>query len=203
MADPAILASGMSLLRSEWDRGVPVKYQMTFELALALAEEGRAGIVPVEPKREPLELDSHRAVSRKSGKAQEPTTKDQIINVRKLRLQLKLQEESRLQAVRETAERAALIAFSRKGGMSRKRDSLSYLIFRLVRVNRGITLQGLLHELKSPRWKCIIISIDGSSDVLHDARMIHYEDYGHRPKTASFTGLKDRLSRAKSKINSR
>jgi hypothetical protein len=67
MADPAILASGMSLLRSEWDRGVPVKYQTTFELALELAAKGRVGTVPV--KRESLGLDSHRAVSRKGGKA--------------------------------------------------------------------------------------------------------------------------------------
>jgi hypothetical protein len=70
MANPAIYASGMSIQRSESERGVPVKHRMTFELAMERGEE----------------------------------------------------EEIRFQPGRETANRAALSAFSRKGGEGAERE---------------------------------------------------------------------------------
>jgi hypothetical protein len=95
-------------------------------------------------------------------------------------------------------------AFSRKGGKAPKRDALQILIQDIVIQKPKITAGQLLYTLKSIRGAGTVTSIEEESDVRGgEPRMIHYVDDSRTPKTASLSGLKDRLSRAKRKIVSR
>jgi hypothetical protein len=93
--------------------------------------------------------------------------------------------------------------FCRKGGRARKGDSLSKLIERLVRVNPKITERQLFWRLNREVGKGVIFSIDAKSSVIAgNVRVITFEDDHGRRKTASVSGLKDRLARAKAKMHS-
>jgi hypothetical protein len=95
-------------------------------------------------------------------------------------------------------------AFSRKGGKAPKRDALQALIQEIVIQKPKITAGQLLYRLKGDWGAGIVTSIEEESDVRGgETRMIHYVDDSRTPKTASRSGLKDRLSRARRKIASR
>jgi hypothetical protein len=62
----------------------------------------------------------------------------------------------------------------------------------------------LFLALKDEPGSGTVASIDNESDVLADApRMIHFAEDNGKLMTAPLSGLKDRLFRAKKKINSR
>jgi hypothetical protein len=93
---------------------------------------------------------------------------------------------------------------SRKAGRAPKGDALSDLIQRLVFLNPKITEKELLRQLEAQVGQDTILSIEAESQSLaNDARRIYFEEEDGRPREASVPGLKDRLSRAKAKINSR
>lgn len=88
--------------------------------------------------------------------------------------------------------------FSRKGGKAPKSDALQDQILRRARRNPRITQEQLKEWLNSEVGEGVISTIDGESDVLAgDTRKIHFTDTDGREKTASLSGLKDRLCRAK------
>jgi hypothetical protein len=104
---------------------------------------------------------------------------------------------------REAADRAALSAFSQKGGKAPRENALHDLIQELALKFPKITVRQLLGQLELQVGQGTIVSIESKSQVLEgDVRKIHYVNEDGKPKTASVTGLKDRLSRAKAKINS-
>jgi hypothetical protein len=91
--------------------------------------------------------------------------------------------------------------FSRKGGKARKSDALQDLICEIARRRPRITAGPLLWELQGAAGAGIVTSLDSELDVLaSEGRKIHYVDYDGRSKTASVSGLKWRLARAKQKI---
>jgi hypothetical protein len=94
---------------------------------------------------------------------------------------------------------------SRMGGRARKSDALQDLILELVGEDLDMTESELLDKLKVEAGAGVVISIDEPSDLLaDDIQYIHFVNDDERPKRASVYGLKDRLSRAKTKIkNSR
>lgn len=98
--------------------------------------------------------------------------------------------------------KTSLTYFARKGGKAPKRNALQEVIDEVVRQNPNITVPQLIQALKGDAGAGVVTSIDEPSDLLLecDTRYIHYIDDDGRPKTASLTGLKDRLSRAKRKI---
>jgi len=85
--------------------------------------------------------------------------------------------------------------FSLKGCRARKPDSLQQLIFQFASHDSDLSERQLLHKLKKQVELGIIYSIDD--------RQIKFIDHNLKLKTAPISGLKDRLSRARSKINSR
>ena len=90
--------------------------------------------------------------------------------------------------------------FSRKGGRARKSDALQDLVAAIVSRRPGITAGQLLWELKGASGAGIIIRVESEADVLADeGAKIHFVDHDERPKTASVSGLKYRLARAKKK----
>jgi hypothetical protein len=96
--------------------------------------------------------------------------------------------------------------FCRKGGKALKGDTLSRLIEDLVRGDPTINEKTLLVELQRQTNidDSIVISIDEEADVLAgDVRKIAFEDRNGNEKSAPISGLKDRLTRARAKINSR
>ena len=94
--------------------------------------------------------------------------------------------------------------FSRKGGSAHRCDALQSLIETIVVENPKITQGQLLRELRRDRAVGIVTSIDEESDTLADeAKEINFVNEDGTPKTASVSGLKDRLSRAKRQIASR
>jgi hypothetical protein len=155
ISDPAIYASAIASMDSEYVRGIPLKNRMTLELALARAEEDKIRFQQAEPER-------------------------------------------------EAAERAALSAFSQKGGKAPRENALNGLIQKLAPKVPKITVRQLLRQLELQVGQGTIVSIESESQVLEgDVRKIHYVDKDGKPKTASVAGLKDRLARVKQKINSR
>jgi hypothetical protein len=102
----------------------------------------------------------------------------------------------------ERSNKKSLANFARKGGKAPKQDALQELIEDTLRQNRNISLAQLIETLDGDAGAGVVTSIDKPSDLLLecDRRYIHYIDNDGRPKTASLTGLKDRLSRAKRKI---
>jgi hypothetical protein len=94
-------------------------------------------------------------------------------------------------------------AFSRKGGSAPRCDALQSLIEEIVRENPKITQGQLLRELKGARGAGTVVP-DEKVDRVPDAeKWIHFVNEDRKPKEASVSGLKDRLSRAKRKIASR
>ena len=96
--------------------------------------------------------------------------------------------------------------FCRKGGKALKGDTLSRLIEDLVRRDPTINKKALLIELQRQTNldDSIVISIDEEADVLAgDVRKIAFEDRNENQKSAPISGLKNRLARARAKINSR
>jgi hypothetical protein len=103
-----------------------------------------------------------------------------------------------------STEQGSLQEFSRKGGRARKGDLLSKLIEALVRANPTMNERTLFLCLKRQIGEGVILSIDTDSSVVAgNVRVITFEDKDGRRKTASVSGLKDRLARTKAKINSR
>jgi hypothetical protein len=93
---------------------------------------------------------------------------------------------------------------SRKAGRAPKGDALSDLIQGLVFSKPKITEKELLTQLELQVGQGTIVSIEAESQPLAgDVRRIHFDSEDGKPKTASVFGLKDRLSRAKARINSR
>jgi hypothetical protein len=94
--------------------------------------------------------------------------------------------------------------FSRKGGKAPKCDALQSLIRRIVHRKPNINNQQLLYRLKKEIGEGTVVSIEGKSEVLADGiRKIHFQDRDGTPKTASLSGLKDRLSRVKKNIRAK
>jgi hypothetical protein len=92
-------------------------------------------------------------------------------------------------------------AFSRKGGRARKSDALQDLIAEIVSRRPAITVGQLLWELEGASGAGIVTRIESQAEVrAGEARRIHFMNYDERPKTASVSGLKYRLLRAKRKI---
>jgi hypothetical protein len=91
--------------------------------------------------------------------------------------------------------------FSRKGGKARKSDALQDLILEIVRGRPAITAGQLLWELEGVSGAGIATRVESQANVLAgEARKIHFINYDERPKTASVSGLKFRLARAKRKM---
>ncbi len=94
--------------------------------------------------------------------------------------------------------------YSRRGGMASKGDALRSLIQVFVRRNPKITERELFRQLKGCAGQGIIDRIDETSDTIADeGRQIHFHDKNGMPKKAALSGVKDRLSRVRAKINSR
>jgi hypothetical protein len=100
---------------------------------------------------------------------------------------------------REAADRAALSAFSQKGGQAPRENALNNLIQELALKTPKIKVGQLLRQLERQVGQGTIVSIDAESQVLAGDRRIHFIDENGKPKTASVTGLKDRLSRLRQK----
>jgi hypothetical protein len=95
-------------------------------------------------------------------------------------------------------------ALARKGGKAPKPNALQNLIEEIVLKEPTITERQLYFALKAELGSGTITSIDKESDVLADEpRMIHFVEDNGKPMTAPLSVLKDRLFRAKKKINSR
>ncbi len=96
------------------------------------------------------------------------------------------------------------VALSRKGGKVSKSDALQTLTEEIVRRKPSITERQLLFTLANGPDSSTVSSIDEESDVRADEpRMIHFQEDNGKRRTAPLCGLKDRLFRAKKKINSR
>jgi len=94
--------------------------------------------------------------------------------------------------------------FSRKGGKARKCDAFNDLIEEIANRRPAITAGQLLWELKGASGAGVVTRVESVADVRADeGRQIHYVDNDGRPKTASVSGLKWRLARAKGKMRMR
>jgi hypothetical protein len=93
----------------------------------------------------------------------------------------------------DRARKRFMSQHARKGGLARKTDVLQELIERIVERNSAITLQALEARLREHQGTEPIEDFsDGTiSFTNHDGRM----------KDAALSGLKDRLSRAKKKLD--
>jgi hypothetical protein len=114
------------------------------------------------------------------------------------------QQQSFYQALAkaEKAKEIVLTGLARKGGSAPKGDALQELILEIVRKDPCISQAQLLDMLTGDAGAGVVTSIDGPSPLLEgDTPCIHFVNDDGRPKTASVQGLKDRLSRAKRKIN--
>ena len=105
----------------------------------------------------------------------------------------------------ETARKIIQSSFSRKGGTAAKSDALQELILEVVLEYPKITVVKLLRELTKRLGDGIVDRIEEKCEtVAGEGRRIHFfQGHDGAQKTASVSGLKDRLSRAKKKIASR
>ena len=104
----------------------------------------------------------------------------------------------------EKVRRLLHVKFSQKGGKKRKRDVLQEMIDGFVSENPNISEKDLLSRLKEENGEGTIESIGSEAAcIAGDYPLICYVDDKGNQKTAPVHGLKDRLSRAKKKINSR
>jgi len=93
-----------------------------------------------------------------------------------------------------------LADFSRRGGKASKRDALQVLIGDIRNRRPTITPGQLLCELEGDSGTGVVTRIESQADVLAgESRKIHYEDDDGRRKTASVSGLRYRLARARKK----
>lgn len=101
----------------------------------------------------------------------------------------------------EKGNKTSLKYFARKGGEAPKENALQEVIEEIARQNPKITAPQLIRALAGDAGAGVVTSIDQLSDLLLECerRYIHYIDHDGRPKKASLTGLKDRLSRARKK----
>ena len=84
----------------------------------------------------------------------------------------------------------------RKGGRAKRSDPLQDLIIKIVADKPQITVRQLMDELRAySEIRDVVEDIDEKS--------IHFLDRQDRPKTASISGLKDRLTRARKSLQSR
>ncbi len=91
--------------------------------------------------------------------------------------------------------------FSRKGGKAHKSNALQDLIVDIVRRRPAITAGQLLWELQGAAGAGVVTRVESEAEALAgEGRKIHYVDYDEQEKTASVSGLKWRLARAKRKI---
>jgi hypothetical protein len=105
-------------------------------------------------------------------------------------------EEARkiLQPIFAQAEEARRQSLSQKGGRALKTDALQVLIQNCAREAPDISQRELWHQLKKHLGLGVIRAIDDQT--------IEFLAHNGKLKTAPVSGLKDRLSRAKSKIDS-
>jgi hypothetical protein len=117
-----------------------------------------------------------------------------------------LREQQSFAQALEKAQKAKEIVLrelARKGGKAPKRDALNELIREIALEDPNITAKELLEVLARPRGAGVVTSIDEPSPLLPgDVPCIHYVNDDEKPRRGSIAGLKDRLSRAKRKINS-
>jgi hypothetical protein len=98
------------------------------------------------------------------------------------------------------AKHAFQADFSRKGGKARKCDALNDLIEGIAKRRPAITAGQLLLKLAGDSGAGVVTRVESPADVRADeGRQIHYVDDDGRPKTASVSGLKWRLARAKAR----
>jgi hypothetical protein len=103
-----------------------------------------------------------------------------------------------LETALEDAERAGqrfLKQLARKGGTVRKTDALQLLIEKIVERRPSISRDELLNSLDAAKHPGIIQDIDTA--------FIHFTNHKDTTKKARISGLKDRLTRAKKKHQSR
>jgi hypothetical protein len=93
------------------------------------------------------------------------------------------------------AERERRRSLSLKGGRAFKTDALQVLIDTCVRKAPNMSQRELWHQLRKPLGLGVIKAIDNQK--------IEFLDRDGKLKTSPVSGLKDRLSRAKSRIDSR
>lgn len=96
----------------------------------------------------------------------------------------------------EIAKRRFLAEQSRRAGSAEKTDALQTFIIEAVRANSSITVVQLLDKLRQAQQPGGLIE-----DI--DDEAIFFVDAKGRLKTARVTGLKDRLSRARKKLDRR
>lgn len=90
-----------------------------------------------------------------------------------------------------------------KGGRTPKSDSLQELIQKFVHEEPKLNQRQLWHRLRREIGKGIIVSIDADGPNGNDyVKRIHFVSGDGKVKTAPVSGLKNRLSRAKAKLNS-
>src|ERR1700730_2686543 len=94
----------------------------------------------------------------------------------------------------EIANRQFLADQSRRAGSAAKTDALQMFIINVVRANRSITHVQLLDKLRQAQQPGGLIE-----DI--DNELISFVDGKGRGKTARISGLKDRLSRARKKLD--
>jgi len=95
----------------------------------------------------------------------------------------------------ELAKSRFLSEQARKGGNAKKTDKLQLLIEQIVAQRRPITVRQLENELRARQ------SIGAIEEI--DEMRIWFTNHNGQSKTATLSGLKDRLSRARTKLRSR
>jgi hypothetical protein len=108
----------------------------------------------------------------------------------------KLKSHFQHRVLHEGALNEALHGKSRQRQNARmpRPDALQELIIAILKAKPGLTESQLLRELENNQWHGVIEEIDGA--------VIIFNDKG-RLKEAPISGLKDRISRARKKANSR
>jgi hypothetical protein len=96
----------------------------------------------------------------------------------------------------ETTKRQFLAEQSRRAGSAEKTDALQMFIIEAMRANRPITAVELLDKLRQAQQPGGLIE-----DI--DEEVISFVDVKGRGKTARVSGLKDRLFRARKKLDRR
>ena len=90
---------------------------------------------------------------------------------------------------------------ARRGGRARKPDALQLLIDEIVRENPELNQNQLFYRLRREEGQGVIVRIDRPEEMLAgDEPCIHFQTEEGVEKTASLSGLKDRLSRAKKRF---
>jgi hypothetical protein len=126
--------------------------------------------------------------------------KDEIYNYERRSVPVRFHKS--FEEMLERADRikqGVLIDRARRAGRAKKPDALQELIVSLLRRRPKLTAPLLLEALQSEQNRPIIVEID--EGVIHFIQPDGTED--GKLKRAKVSGLKDRLSRAKNRLNSR